>query len=133
MHPPTDKAAAEAGGSPRSLTFFWFKYTCACSWLIISTCVALFLCACLTVGGLDYVAQDICARPEVNASDEAACREAFTCFAECNDRYDIVTSARISQCLLASVDRDALSGWGATVHVLTPQGVTSKQLKGRMD
>ena len=102
MHPPTDKAAAEAGGSPRSLTFFWFKYTCACSWLIISTCVALFLCACLTVGGLDYVAQDICARPEVNASDEAACREAFTCFAECNDRYDIVTSARISQCLLAN-------------------------------
>mmetsp|Transcript_22815 Transcript_22815/g.68493 ORF Transcript_22815/g.68493 Transcript_22815/m.68493 type:complete len:205 (+) Transcript_22815:236-850(+) len=39
----------------------------------------------------------------------------------------------ISQCLLASVDRDALSGWGAVVHVITPQGVTSKQLKGRMD
>mmetsp|Transcript_3225 Transcript_3225/g.9888 ORF Transcript_3225/g.9888 Transcript_3225/m.9888 type:complete len:205 (-) Transcript_3225:356-970(-) len=39
----------------------------------------------------------------------------------------------ISQCLLASVDRDALSGWGAVVHVITPQGVTSKRLRGRMD
>ena len=35
--------------------------------------------------------------------------------------------------LLASVDRDALSGWGAVVHVITPQGITSKSLKGRMD
>lgn len=39
----------------------------------------------------------------------------------------------ISQCLLASVDRDALSGWGAVVHVITPSGVTSKRLKSRMD
>lgn len=39
----------------------------------------------------------------------------------------------ISQCLLASVDRDALSGWGATVHVITPKGVVSKKLKGRQD
>ena len=28
---------------------------------------------------------------------------------------------------------DALSGWGAVVHVITPQGVTTKRLKGRMD
>ncbi|KAJ1461953.1 nucleophile aminohydrolase [Pelagophyceae sp. CCMP2097] len=39
----------------------------------------------------------------------------------------------ISQCLLASVDRDALSGWGAIVHVITKQGITTKRLKGRMD
>lgn len=39
----------------------------------------------------------------------------------------------ISQCLLASVDRDALSGWGAVVHVITPEGITSRKLKGRMD
>mmetsp|Transcript_19808 Transcript_19808/g.35857 ORF Transcript_19808/g.35857 Transcript_19808/m.35857 type:complete len:83 (+) Transcript_19808:80-328(+) len=39
----------------------------------------------------------------------------------------------ISQCLLASVDRDALSGWGAMVHVITPEGVTSRRLKGRQD
>ncbi|CAN0371530.1 unnamed protein product [Phaeothamnion confervicola] len=39
----------------------------------------------------------------------------------------------VSQCLLAAVDRDALSGWGAVVHVLTPEGVTSRQLKTRCD
>jgi 20S proteasome subunit beta 3 len=39
----------------------------------------------------------------------------------------------VSQCLLAAVDRDALSGWGATVHIITPEGITSKSLKSRMD
>lgn len=39
----------------------------------------------------------------------------------------------ISQCLLASCDRDALSGWGATVTVITPEGVTHRKLKARMD
>jgi len=39
----------------------------------------------------------------------------------------------LSQCLLAGVDRDCLSGWGAVVHVLTPEGVTTKYLKTRMD
>jgi 20S proteasome subunit beta 3 len=39
----------------------------------------------------------------------------------------------ISQCLLASVDRDALSGWGAVVHIVTKDGVISRELKGRQD
>jgi 20S proteasome subunit beta 3 len=39
----------------------------------------------------------------------------------------------LGQCLLAGVDRDALSGWGAVVHVITPDAVISRQLKGRMD
>jgi len=39
----------------------------------------------------------------------------------------------ISQCLLSAVDRDCLAGWGAVVHVITPEGVTTKHLKGRMD
>lgn len=39
----------------------------------------------------------------------------------------------LSQALLASVDRDALSGWGATVHIVTEQGVLTRELKGRMD
>ena len=39
----------------------------------------------------------------------------------------------ISQCLLAAVDRDCLSGWGAVVHVITKDGVTTKRLVGRMD
>jgi len=39
----------------------------------------------------------------------------------------------ISQCLLAAVDRDALSGWGGVVHVIKPDGVISRELKGRQD
>ncbi|KAF9788433.1 20S proteasome subunit beta 3 [Thelephora terrestris] len=39
----------------------------------------------------------------------------------------------ISQTLLNAVDRDAYSGWGAIVHVITPESVITRTLKGRMD
>eukprot|EP00981_Chlorochromonas_danica_P013218 scaffold5974_cov158-Ochromonas_danica.AAC.19 len=39
----------------------------------------------------------------------------------------------LSQCLLASMDRDALSGWGAVVHIITPEGVLTRTLKTRQD
>lgn len=39
----------------------------------------------------------------------------------------------ISQSLLAALDRDCISGWGAVVHVITKDGVTTKELDGRMD
>jgi 20S proteasome subunit beta 3 len=39
----------------------------------------------------------------------------------------------LAQSLLSAVDRDALSGWGGVVHIITPEGVTTKELKGRMD
>ena len=39
----------------------------------------------------------------------------------------------ISQSLLAAVDRDCLAGWGAEVHIITAEGVTSRQLKSRKD
>ncbi|KAF5829927.1 proteasome subunit beta type-3-A [Dunaliella salina] len=39
----------------------------------------------------------------------------------------------LSQCLLSGVDRDALAGWGAMVHVITKDKVLSRTLKGRMD
>jgi 20S proteasome subunit beta 3 len=39
----------------------------------------------------------------------------------------------LSQCLLSGVDRDALAGWGALVHVITKDQVISRTLKGRMD
>lgn len=38
-----------------------------------------------------------------------------------------------AQCLLSGVDRDALSGWGAILYVVTKDGITVRQLKGRMD
>ncbi|KAI8916060.1 nucleophile aminohydrolase, partial [Gorgonomyces haynaldii] len=39
----------------------------------------------------------------------------------------------ISQALLNAVDRDAISGWGAVVHVITKDSVITRTLKGRMD
>jgi 20S proteasome subunit beta 3 len=39
----------------------------------------------------------------------------------------------ISQALLNAVDRDAISGWGAEVHVITKTEVITRTLKGRMD
>ncbi|TEB38839.1 proteasome subunit beta type 3, partial [Coprinellus micaceus] len=39
----------------------------------------------------------------------------------------------ISQTMLNAVDRDAFSGWGAVVHVITKDKVITRALKGRMD
>jgi 20S proteasome subunit beta 3 len=39
----------------------------------------------------------------------------------------------LSQALMASVDRDALSGWGGVVHIITEDGVSTHILKARMD
>lgn len=39
----------------------------------------------------------------------------------------------ISQALLSAQDRDALSGWGAVVRVITPDKVITRTLRGRMD
>jgi len=39
----------------------------------------------------------------------------------------------ISQTLLNAVDRDAYSGWGAIVHLITPDKVVTRTLRSRMD
>uniref|UniRef100_A0A0G4HLM5 Proteasome subunit beta n=1 Tax=Chromera velia CCMP2878 TaxID=1169474 RepID=A0A0G4HLM5_9ALVE len=39
----------------------------------------------------------------------------------------------LSQCLLAAVDRDCVSGWGGVVHVISKDKVMTKVLKGRQD
>jgi 20S proteasome subunit beta 3 len=39
----------------------------------------------------------------------------------------------LSQALLSSVDRDAMSGWGGIVHIITKDAVITRELKGRMD
>jgi len=39
----------------------------------------------------------------------------------------------LSQALLSAVDRDSASGWGGVVHIITKDGVVTKELKGRQD
>jgi len=38
-----------------------------------------------------------------------------------------------AQCLLSAQDRDALSGWGAVVHVITASEIITRHLKARQD
>uniref|UniRef100_A0A7S3K6H9 Proteasome subunit beta n=1 Tax=Aureoumbra lagunensis TaxID=44058 RepID=A0A7S3K6H9_9STRA len=86
-----------------------------------------FLCGMDLIGAPvftnDFVVSGTCA-----SNLNGLCESFFRPDMEPDDLFET-----ISQCLLASVDRDALSGWGAIVHVITPQGVTSKRLKARMD
>ncbi|ORZ39920.1 nucleophile aminohydrolase [Catenaria anguillulae PL171] len=37
------------------------------------------------------------------------------------------------QALLNAVDRDCLSGWGAVIHIITPERIITRTLKNRMD
>lgn len=39
----------------------------------------------------------------------------------------------IGQAMINAFDRDAISGWGATVHIIEQNKITTKQLKTRMD
>lgn len=39
----------------------------------------------------------------------------------------------ISQCLMSAVDRDCVSGWGAVVHIITPEKIITRHLKTRQD
>eukprot|EP01147_Barroeca_monosierra_P011297 gene11297-3334_t len=39
----------------------------------------------------------------------------------------------ISQALLNAVDRDCLAGWGAVVHIIEKDKITTRELKARMD
>ena len=39
----------------------------------------------------------------------------------------------VSQALLSATGRDALSGWGAVVHLITPEGRTMRHIQCRMD
>jgi len=39
----------------------------------------------------------------------------------------------VAQCLIAGLGRDCIAGWGGVVKIITPTGVISRTLKGRMD
>ncbi len=39
----------------------------------------------------------------------------------------------LAQALLSAVDRDAMAGWGGIVHIMTPDKIITRKLKGRRD
>jgi len=85
------------------------------------------------ISGMDLIGAPVFAEDFVLAG---TCSEALFGMAECLWRKDQEPDELfecISQALLNAVDRDATSGWGAIVHILTPEGVTTRTLRTRQD
>jgi len=86
-----------------------------------------FLCAMDLIGAPVYTKDFVVAG---TSSEElyGVCEALYRPDMEPEDLFET-----ISQCLMAAVDRDCLAGWGALVHVITPDGVTTRTLKSRQD
>lgn len=56
------------------------------------------------------------------------CESLFRANLEPEDLFETV-----SQALLAGVNRDCLSGWGALVYIISPEGVVVRKLKSKQD
>lgn len=67
-----------------------------------------------------------CLGTRMRSSDALSC-------AWCDEQEPEDLFETLSQCLLSACNRDALSGWGAVVHIITPKGITSKKLQARQD
>ncbi|KAI9501233.1 proteasome core particle subunit beta 3 [Coemansia spiralis] len=86
-----------------------------------------YICALDTIGCID------------SSSDFVVCGTAATnLYGACESLWEPDLGPEelfetISQTLLSSIDRDAMSGWGAVVHIITPSGVITRDLKSRMD
>jgi len=86
-----------------------------------------FLCAMDLIGAPVYT-DDFVVSGTCSEQLYGVCEAMYRKDMEPEDLFETV-----SQCLLAAVDRDCLAGWGAIVHIITPEGVTSRQLKSRKD
>lgn len=85
------------------------------------------------ISGMDLLGAPVFAKDFVVAGTCASnlngmCESLFKPDLEPNDLFEA-----LSQAMLSSIDRDALSGWGAQVHIITKDGVTSRNLKARQD
>ena len=85
------------------------------------------------ISGMDLLGAPVFAKDFVVAGTCASnlngmCESLFKPDLEPNGLFEA-----LSQAMLSSIDRDALSGWGAQVHIITKDGVTSRNLKARQD
>ncbi|KAJ6227516.1 proteasome subunit beta type-3 [Anaeramoeba flamelloides] len=86
-----------------------------------------FLCATDLIGAMEFPKSFVVAGTG-EESLMGVCETFYKENMEPDELFEV-----ISQCLLAAVDRDALSGWGSVVHVLTKDGITTKRLRTRKD
>lgn len=86
-----------------------------------------FLCGMDLIGAPVYTNDFICAG--TTAEELQGCCEAmYRPNLEPEDLFET-----ISQCMLAAANRDCLAGWGSVVYILTPENLTIRQLRTRMD
>ncbi|KAI8927175.1 nucleophile aminohydrolase [Entophlyctis helioformis] len=86
-----------------------------------------FICSMDTIGCINF-AKDFVVAGTASKQMYGMCESLWEPDLEPEDLFET-----ISQALLNSLDRDALSGWGGIVHVITPTEVITRTLKGRMD
>ncbi|KSA01109.1 Proteasome subunit beta type-3 [Debaryomyces fabryi] len=86
-----------------------------------------FICGFDLIGCIDFAKDFIVSG---TASDQlyGMCESLYEPNLEPEDLFET-----ISQSLLNAVDRDALSGWGAVVYIVTKDSVTKRVLKTRQD
>eukprot|EP00826_Nyctotherus_ovalis_P037243 TRINITY_DN3385_c0_g1_i15.p1 TRINITY_DN3385_c0_g1~~TRINITY_DN3385_c0_g1_i15.p1 ORF type:complete len:166 (-),score=76.44 TRINITY_DN3385_c0_g1_i15:9-482(-) len=101
------------------------------------------------VAGLDYDSVSKTWKPVLASYDVIGCMDKDNVFAVGGTGTELLFGACesfykegmgpeelfevISQALLASMDRDSLSGWGAQVYILTPKELITKKLLTRLD
>jgi len=86
-----------------------------------------FICSMDLIGAISASDDFVCAG---TASDElmGVCESFWRPDMDKDELFET-----LAQCMLDGVDRDCLSGWGGVVHIITPDEVITKNLKGRMD
>ncbi|MCH0628506.1 hypothetical protein JNB11_00750 [Kocuria palustris] len=86
-----------------------------------------FICGFDSIGCIDFAKDFIVSG---TASDQlyGMCESLYQPDLEPEDLFET-----ISQALLNAVDRDALSGWGAVVYIVTKDQVVKRKLKTRQD
>ncbi|GAB5585187.1 proteasome core particle subunit beta 3 [Umbelopsis nana] len=86
-----------------------------------------FICAMDLIGCINF-AKDFVVSGTASQNLYGMCESLWEPDLEPEDLFET-----ISQALLNAQDRDALSGWGAIVHIITPEEVITRTLKSRQD
>ena len=84
-----------------------FKLASCCSWFMILLDLLMLIFAGASVAAADRAAAVVCREPEIQAglvNGTSTCKQALSCFVECLDENDVVTSKNIRSCLIGDAD-----------------------------
>ncbi|KAJ9516713.1 nucleophile aminohydrolase [Haematococcus lacustris] len=86
-----------------------------------------YLCGMDSIGAME-TAKDFMVQGTAPESLYGMCESMWRPDMEAEELFET-----LAQCLLSGVDRDALAGWGSVIHVITPDKLITRTIKGRMD